>query len=202
MPKFSTFFLYLFIKNALKECETILDIGCGDFSPIRFLDAKTMGIDVYKPSIDKAKKLKTHNQYAVLNINNLNKYFKKRSFDAVVALDVIEHLPKDLGIKLINDIERIARKKVLILTPTGFLPQDGISEFDEHLSGWHPEDFKKFGYNIYGMYGHKFFRGSYHELRFRPMIFWAIISEISQWGYTFFHPKNSTALMAIKEINK
>ena len=59
-------------------------------------------------------------------------------------MEVIEHLEKEEAIRLIEDMEKIARKKIIITTPVGFLENyeaDG-NLYQTHKSGFYPEDFK------------------------------------------------------------
>lgn len=200
MPKIPTLLLYLFIMQQLKGCDTVLDLGCGASSPIRFVKAKTFGIDADDRVIEKAKKKRTHDNLVVLDVKKIGTTFAAKSFDAVVALDFIEHLNKKDGYRLTNEMEKIARKKVLIFTPNGFMIQAGPSEFDRHLSGWTVEEFRNLDYKIYGMYGPKFLRGDYHGIRFGPIIFWSLISEFLQWSYIVYNPKKSAALLCVKNL--
>lgn len=74
------------------------------------------------------------------------------SVDSVYLIDVIEHLPKEDGEKLLKITEKIAKKQIVIFTPLGLVEQEtlkggkdawGLSgaEYQEHKSGWMPEDF-------------------------------------------------------------
>jgi hypothetical protein len=66
-------------------------------------------------------------------------------------VDIIEHLEKDEGMKLLKCTENIARSQVVIFTPYGILPQShpdgkdawGLNgcDWQQHKSGWLPEDF-------------------------------------------------------------
>lgn len=199
-PKFPTISLYLFIKYKLRDCKTILDLGCGDNSPARFINAKTYGIDISERIIAKAEKHKTHDVLKVMDVKKVDKFFKPGEFDAVVAVDLIEHLGKKDGLALIKKMEKIAKKEVLIFTPNGFMSQHGQSHYDEHLSGWENEDFKKTGFIIYGMLGPKFLRGEKHKIKFSPEILWAVISEIFQWTFTIRNPKKAAAILCIKTL--
>lgn len=77
---------------------------------------------------------------------------EESSFDLIVAFDVIEHLEKDAGLRLLAEMKRVARKKIAILTPYDFMPQHFSSseldpwgfhetELQTHKSGWLPIDF-------------------------------------------------------------
>lgn len=51
-------FYYIILEKHLRDCSSVLDIGCGSNSPLRHVK-KTFyseGIDGYKPSIVKNKK--------------------------------------------------------------------------------------------------------------------------------------------------
>ncbi|MEI9864252.1 MAG: hypothetical protein WDN00_06800 [Limisphaerales bacterium] len=48
--------LILEIRRALKGCATVLDLGCGNNSPMRFLtSAKIIGVDGYEPALKAAQ---------------------------------------------------------------------------------------------------------------------------------------------------
>ncbi|MBN2822697.1 MAG: hypothetical protein JXR33_05835 [Coriobacteriia bacterium] len=74
------------------------------------------------------------------------------SIDTVVLLDVIEHLPKDEGRRLLEATVSIARSQVVVFTPLGFMPQGdaedkdawglGGTDWQVHRSGWTPDDFE------------------------------------------------------------
>ena len=64
--------------------------------------------------------------------------FDSCSFDCVTALDVIEHIKKAEGLRLLEDMERIAKKRIVVFTPNGFLPQSvhNNNPLQIHKSGW------------------------------------------------------------------
>lgn len=209
-PRFVLATFIVEIEKHLKDCKTILDVGCGNNSPISFLEEKytTVGVDAYKPSIEESKKRKIHNAYILGDIKRLSTLVKKKSFDAVLALDVIEHLKKDDGYKLLDNMEKAARKKVILVTPNGFIPQyNKDNKLQAHLSGWTVEDFKNRGYHVEGIYGTKLcnvLRSDEAELRWKPKLFWALVwgvlVEITHHLYTKKNPKYSIGLLAVKEI--
>ena len=96
--------------------------------------------------------------------------FRPKSFDVVVALDFIEHLPKDQGLSFLDLAERLASERVVIFTPNGFLkqePYDG-NPWQEHLSGYSTTEMKARGYRLIGINGLKPLRGERAKPRFRP----------------------------------
>lgn len=201
LPKLPFIFFIELLRFYLKDCKTILDVGCGYPSPLRFVSGVKTGIDAYKPSVLMAKKEKTHDFLLQMDIRDIRKKLNNKSYDAVVALDVIEHLPKKGGIKLLKDMESLAQKYVVIFTPNGFHQQhDDRNSYEEHLSGWTVSEMKKKDYTVRGIFGYKRLRGPYHRLKFKPEFFWGLVSEITQF-YTYFNPENAAALLCIKKIN-
>ena len=203
-PNLALFTLSLELHNLLKDCNSILDLGCGDNSPIGFIERKRylVGVDGFKKSILKSKKLNIHDKYIHANILDVKKDFKKNSFEAVVALDVIEHLNKKDGFKLIKIMEHITSKKIILLTPNGFVSQTGEGNgLQEHLSGWCASDFKKLGFKVLGRYGLKNLRGEKAELKYRPKVLWGLISEILNILYTRKNPRKAYSLLVTKNIS-
>ena len=47
--------------------------------------------------------------------------FRPKSFDAVLALDVLKQLTKVDGLNLIKNMEKIAKRFIVPFTPNGFL---------------------------------------------------------------------------------
>lgn len=160
----------------------------------------SIGIDVNKQTIDEAKRKGTHNEFYLCNAKDVGKHFSDYRFDCCVALDLIEHLSKKEGFRLIANMEKIATKKVIIFTPNGFLLQRSEDiDFQKHLSGWTVNEMRELGYNVIEFFGYKYFRGKRHRLKFRPKMLWGLISQLTHL-YTHTHPEKVTALLCIKNI--
>ena len=72
----------------------------------------------------------------------------------VTLLDVIEHFERDQGREFLHTLERKA-DSVCIFTPDGFYRQDAESHPETaqrpeqwHRSGWTPEEFSEWGYDV------------------------------------------------------
>ena len=193
----------LALRKALQGCESVLDVGCGASPAMRQLGVpRLVGIDGYKPSVDRAKELGTHDEMIHGDVRELDQYFRPKQFDACVALDVIEHLSKPDGIKLMQGMEKIASKKVVLFTPCGFLPQRHATNDDlqEHLSGWEPAEMRNHGYDVTGLLGPKKLRGEYHAIKGRPRIFWGLVSLFGQIVWTRNHPEEAAAILCVKVL--
>jgi hypothetical protein len=118
----------------------------------------------------------------------------------VISLDVIEHLERGDGMKLMDTMEKIARKKIIVFTPNGFLPQNAYdgNEWQIHKSGWSVKEMRKLGYKVIGINGLKWLRGEKSVLKFRPVLFWKIVSDFTQlvvkrkpgWAFQILCTKN------------
>ena len=191
------------LREALQGCASTLDVGCGASGKLRELGTvNTTGFEGYLPDLTEAKRRKTHDQFVQGDARELANHFQARQFDACIAIDVIEHLTKEDGLKFMQDMERIARKRVIFFTPKGFLPQRRTASDDlqEHLSGWEPAEMKSHGYEVIGLLGPKGLRGEGHVLKRKPRFFWAIISFIGQIAWTRRHPDRAAAILCVKNL--
>jgi hypothetical protein len=163
-----------------------------------------VGLEGYPPEFEKAQRLKTQDEIICGDLRNLTHYFKPGQFDACIALDVIEHLPKEEGLKLMREMELIAKKKVIFFTPNGFLPQkqSADSDLQAHFSGWEANEMKGHGYDVLGMLGPKSLRGEYHALKRRPKVFWGIVSTLDQIVRIHRRPEKAAAILCIKTVAK
>jgi hypothetical protein len=193
----------LALRRALSGCQSVLDVGCGPSPTLRQLGVShPVGIDGYKPSVDQAKKLNTHDEMVHGDVRELDRYFRPKQFDACVALDVIEHLTKTDGIRMMQAMERVAVKKVVFFTPSGFLSQKHTADDDlqEHLSGWEPSEMTGQGYKVAGLLGPKRLRGEYHVIKKQPRFFWGLISLLEHFVWTRNHPEKAAAILCVKEL--
>lgn len=144
---------------------SVLSLGCGVFNPERSLPYSFLvGVDVVPEYLEESKKLGNciGIRYDIRDIRNL---FVKGSFDAVVCLDVIEHLEVSEGLKLIDDAEYLAGKLVVFYTPIKWddnrkhvnnpeLWSYG-NEYNIHKSLWDESVFITRGYAVYREYPSK-----------------------------------------------
>lgn len=189
------------MHRQLAGCRTCLDVGCGGGSPTRLLGFDfSVGMEAHPPSLELARKNKTHNEFVAARVQDIGRHFRTGQFDCVVALDLIEHLTKEEGLALIREMERIARKKILIFTPNGFLSQQSHDgDLQEHLSGWTAGEMHSLGFTVIGMHGHRWFRGEQHEHRLKPKQLSGVVSELSHYLFTRAHPENAAAILCIKK---
>ena len=202
---FGDVFFHKLLEVKLTDCNSVLDIGCGFNSPIRSVK-KTFyseGIDIYKSNILQSKKKKIHDRYVIGDIRDLTKYYKYKSFDGIIAIDVIEHFEKKEALVLLKQMEKIARKKIILLTPNGFVSQKHHDDnpYQKHKSGWRKNDLVLQGYKVYGLRGLKYIRKELATLKYKPWIIWGFIAFITE-PLLYYFPLISFDLFAIKDLRK
>ncbi len=191
-----------YLRKELSGYDTVLDLGCGNNSPIQHCDIfESIGVEIFDPYLEEAKWKNTHSQYIKADIRKVE--FRPNSIDAVTALSVLEHLTKKEGHELIKKAEKWAKREVVIATPNGYLWQDGYENnpFQEHKSGWSIAELKKIGFEVHGISGLKFLRAYKGSPRLKPRLFWEIVLYISQ-PITYYFPELAFELFAVKRIDE
>jgi len=203
-PDLSGIIYVMQLRAALRDCRTVLDVGCGSQSPLRYVGnlAHTTGVDAHAAALEKAKASGTHDEYCAMDIRGLSDAFPTGAFDACIALDVVEHFGKEEGALFLDALEHIARKKVVVFTPNGFVPQGNTEagDYQEHLAGWTADEMIGRGYVVTGALGLKNLRSEYHKIRFKPKWLWLIFSVLSDICYTRFYPQSAAALFCVKQV--
>jgi len=215
------FFAWLFpttvfcLRKNLADCESVLDLGCGPSSPLQYCEniKYSVGVEAFQPYLKESKKRKIHTEYIEKEIEEVD--FSKNSFDAVILIEVLEHLSEEEGYAILEKAQNWARKKILVSTPNGFVFQgerDGNPR-QKHLSGWDLRKMKSLGFRCWGLAGFKFLHQAMEtevsglesdftaSIRFRPKIFWFAVAAISQL-ITYSFPSLAFELFCVKNLRK
>lgn len=153
---------YMMIQQELKWVyegilpKTILDVGCG-FGRWGFLGREVLEVwnlrynkKDWKIKIDAVEIFKdfitpVHRYlYDEIIIGDIRKVAKDlKEYDLIIMSDIIEHLTKEDGLKIVDELLEKC-KWMIIQTPLGFRKQPEVfgNKYEEHLSGYFPEDFK------------------------------------------------------------
>ena len=191
------------LELAVGDSRSLLDVGCGISSPVKRFSHKlfTVGVDAFLPCIEKSKEECIHTEYVQAQVLDILRTFGPNSFDCVLASDLIEHLAKEEGLQLLEQMEAIAKKRILVFTPNGFVHQgayDG-NPWQVHRSGWGVGEMQERGYRVVGISGLKMLRGERAEIRWRPRLLWRPISDVSQLVVRQF-PRLAFQMLCVKNL--
>lgn len=190
------------LKRDLDDCESILELGCGDHSPILYIGYgyKTDAMDIWQPYIEKHNRVGDYHGCWQADILEIGLPIK--AYDAVVMFDVLEHLPWERveAIDLFGKMEMCARKKVIIFTPNGFVENDEVDgdPWQAHISAWEPVDYQKCGYKVAGTTGLRYLFGK-ASLPKRPQKVFYSLGMLSQ-PLIYHFPKLAMHSYAVKEL--
>jgi SAM-dependent methyltransferase len=193
------------LVRVLSGCSSILDVGCGSGSPVAAMRGKAhlIGIDAHEGSVETARNKGTHDEYHIGDVMKLRDVFKPRSVECLVALDLIEHLEKKDGLQLLDAMEQIASRRIVVFTPNGFVPQGERDQnpWQVHKSGWEVGEMRARGYEVIGINGWRPLRGEYAYVRGKPEAFWIILSDISQF-FVRNWPEKAYHLLCVKSLKE
>lgn len=141
---------------------SVLDVGCGDGFPIigfrgwrsnSRVAPYMVGVDAYLKCLYRCRSKRLYDDYILCDTRSLP--IRGKSFDTVLCLNLIEHLEKADGVRLLEEAERIAYRRVILYMPVGYLRQPHQDEnvYLEHKSGWLPRELEERGYKVRGFSG-------------------------------------------------
>lgn len=141
----------------------ILDIGCAKgYLGYRIRGEKTgdpiiLGLDIWIPYIKHVKNF--HSTYARI-YNELiiadARYmpFRDHILNLLIASEILEHLTREDGFQLLNELERICNNRIITSTPSRFIEQGELDNnpYQRHISLWKKEDLINLGYETKVIY--------------------------------------------------
>jgi hypothetical protein len=183
LPDYETF-----LSKDLVDNSVLLDLGCGDLSCSLVLrlclsDLKGVtyvGADIYRPYLEKHGFMNSRENYVLCDASLAP--FADKSVDTVILGSIIEHLSQAEGFHLISLCERIARKKIILIVPNGYCPQEMYDDntYQRHLSAWNQEILNSLGFRTKGIHGLKYLRGDIGVPKLRPSILGKILCRVTQ----------------------
>ena len=144
----------LTLRSLGKHNRTLLDAACGDGQFMAMINKDhtyvATGADLFSPYLKKAKATGVYSRLIKADLRKLP--FKPKSFDVVLCSQAIEHLTKKEGLALIDSLSKLAKKRVVIITPAGEMPQEAYDGniYQKHKSQWYAGDFTSHGFNVKG----------------------------------------------------
>jgi hypothetical protein len=144
-----------FFREQVEPADIVLDIGPGIYPINYFVPRVHILVEPHEEYVNiLQERFQDHKNFLVLKgfaIEAL-RLLPDDSVDSAFLIDVIEHLEKQDGFEILGELDRVTRKQIIVFTPLGFMPQHveidkkdrwGFhgGDFQEHKSGWLPEDF-------------------------------------------------------------
>lgn len=142
--------------KGLIECDVIIDVGCG-VRPINWY--KPQHHVCVEPHLPYLQRIAAVGGYECVHADALTALGRVRpgTAGAIYILDVIEHLPREDGLQLVQLALMAQPQQIVIFTPDGFLKQDGADpwglggdQWQLHRSGWVAEDFPGWAISYFG----------------------------------------------------
>lgn len=135
-------------------------------------------VDQYQPGLNFGLQRGIYTQAIKEDLLTFLRAQSTDSFDVVLAISVIEHLPKEAGVEMATEMQRVAKHVAIIYTPNGFVPQPPTLDnpHQEHLSGWKSKDLESLGYQFAGGFnGLKYLRTTHGRARLKPEPFGVLL---------------------------
>lgn len=199
------------LKKSIGDPKTILDLGCEDGRLLELLsdgrDWKITGVDLFQKNVKKASQRKifveTIKGDVVKVAQSLIK--KRKKYDVVFCSQVIEHIDRKHGEELLRLVDKLAKEKVVMGTPRGFMEQPeaflGDNPHQVHKSGWTEDDFRKRGYRVYGVgfgpiWSEEGLGRSYNKFTLSI----AYVTSFALSPVVYFLPSLAAGMLCIKEL--
>jgi len=139
------------------NCESLVDLGCGRgiigaLCRIYRAPERMVGVDGFAPYLDFCGAMGFYDELLSLDLRQMPLPFPSAHFQVATCIEVIEHLPKDQGLILLSELERIA-SCVIVTTPGIWFEQDDYdgNPLQKHLALWTVGEFTKRDYRVYGV---------------------------------------------------
>lgn len=101
------------VKVVPSDVQSVLEVGCGNGAFINYVIGKypkLVGLDSSKEAL---KHVRAETVFG--SIDNLP--FKLNNFDLIVCLETLEHLPQEVFVKGLLELQRVSKKYILVSVP-------------------------------------------------------------------------------------
>jgi ubiquinone/menaquinone biosynthesis C-methylase UbiE len=98
------------------EPKQVLDVacGCGGWYPTLPLGCEWVGVDIWLPYLCQQRFQARNLVHGIVT----DLPFHSGSFDVVLCIEVLEHLSRDDGARMLEEAKRVAKQAVIVTTPT------------------------------------------------------------------------------------
>jgi len=156
-------------QREISENDSVLDLGCGimqatldhipSYPKTRLQCAKITGVDIHKPYLEWLNINYPEIETLHWDLSKIPIPFQDKSYDIILLIDILEHLDSlEIVRNIISESNRIARKKIIVLTPKKFDPNLaatknvwglGPNEYQKHRLNIKIEDLENLGFKVF-----------------------------------------------------
>jgi len=155
----------------LVEGKTVLDLGCGYghwghllrthyHSDDPALAAQVTGVDIHEGNVAFCRSTGVYDALECADALEFLALCPAGAFDTIIATELIEHLDKEAGERLLVEVARVAAEIAILSTPNweylrpGAMTMTGFNEHEHHVSHWTAPELRRRGFTVRGV-GHK-----------------------------------------------
>lgn len=151
---------YTYVLEATNDGESLLSLCCGIGLELNGLSTSNVtAVDIAPQYLEQVRNRCPQATTVCMDSLDYLKTQPDASVDIISIIDGIEHMDKKSGIKLIKEMKRVAKKKILLFTPQGpasdgYLENEphnawgieGADHYQQHKSGWTEEELQGYGF--------------------------------------------------------
>ncbi len=170
----------------LQHSRDLVDLGCGEGNHLIDLskppDHSWIGVDSHKESLAIALDRGIYDRVEQCDVLKWLERAEDGSVDTVLASCVIEHMPVEIGRRLLFEMKRVCRRQAIIFTPNGFVPQpaDDDNPANAHVSGWSVRDLRSAGFEVrFGLNGLRGLRTSFANPTIKPRVLGDFLAKLT-----------------------
>lgn len=143
------------VAGMIPDKSKVLDVGHGyGYTALRLRvagkDIHLTGVDVFERYHYAHCQMNVYDRVYLEDANNM--HFPDKSFDVSYAVQMLEHLEPGDADSVLSEMERVTRGTVIVSTPDGFHPEDGLTRdgnpASRHRSGYTAQFFRDRGYQV------------------------------------------------------
>lgn len=148
---------YIYVKEATDKGESLLSLCSGIGLELNNLNTSDIAaVDIAPQYLEELKRRCAEAKTVCMDASKYIKSAESNSVDVISFIDGVEHMTKEAGLETLKHCKRVARKKVLVFTPEGYLRNEphnawgieGADEHQTHKSGWEVSELEDLGYKL------------------------------------------------------